>query len=297
MAKKRSKKKKKQEAGSVGGSAPQKGGMLVYVPAFCSLIGTLMLLVVIALAIPLTVPNYLGYQVYNVVSGSMEPAIPIGSVIYVKAIDPVEIKKGDVIAFRGGDSVIMHRVVDNKMVEGTFTTKGDANEGQDMNEVPYANLVGIVVRHIPILGQLLILFGSSFGRLCMICFAACGALLNVLGGRYRDTMEYEAERDRERAELLAETLQRKHEADAAREAAQKATAGPERESIGSEAPEQESAGRKDAVGPEGTEQKSAGREEAAGPEDPEQKPAGGKEAEQAAAEEVSPNTAEDSAKK
>ena len=147
---------------------------------------------------------------------------------------------------------------DNKIVEGTFTTKGDANEGQDMNEVPYANLVGIVARHIPVLGQLLILFGSSFGRLCMICFAACGALLNVLGGRYRDTMEYEAERDRERAELLAETLQRKHEADAAREAAEKATAGkevPERESTGSEVPERESAAN------EAPEQESAGEQE------------------------------------
>ena len=130
MSSKRSKKKKHQEADTGGSPAQKSGGLLIYVPAFCSLIGTLMLLIVIALAVPLTVPGYLGYQVYNVVSGSMEPSIPIGSVIYVKTVDPVDITKGDVIAFQSGDSVIMHRVVDNKIVEGTFVTKGDANEAE-----------------------------------------------------------------------------------------------------------------------------------------------------------------------
>lgn len=177
--------------------------MLIYVPAFCSLIGTLMLLTVIAAAAPLTIPQYMGYQIYNVVSGSMEPSIPIGSIIYVKETDPVDIGKGDIIAFESGDSVIMHRVVENKVVEGTFTTKGDANDGEDMNDVPYSALIGIVVRHIPVLGQLMILFGSTFGRICMICFAACGALLNILSARFRDAMEYEAEMDRRREELLA----------------------------------------------------------------------------------------------
>lgn len=196
-AKAASKKKKKTTAGKSG------SGALVYVPAFCSLIGTLMLVAVVAAAVPLTVPQYLGYQVFNVVSGSMEPAIPIGSVIYVKEKDPVEIEKGDIIAFQSGESVIMHRVVDNSVVEGSFVTKGDANEGEDLREVPYANLVGIVVRHIPIMGQLLTLFASSFGRLCMICFALCGALLNLLGGRFRDAMEYEAEEERRREKKLA----------------------------------------------------------------------------------------------
>ena len=214
MAKKRSKKKQKGRAGADGSSLKKKGGLLIYVPAFCSLIGTLMLLVVIGLAVPLTVPNYFGYEVYNVVSGSMEPAIPIGSVIYVKHTDPVDIKKGDIIAFESGESIIMHRVVDNKVVEGTFTTKGDANETEDMNEVPYTSLVGLVVRHVPVMGQLLTLFGSSFGRICMICFAACGALLNILGGRFRDAMEYEREEEARREELLAEARKRLAEQEA-----------------------------------------------------------------------------------
>lgn len=209
MAKNKKRSGKKRKAGENEQSVKvRKRGMLIYVPAFCSLIGTLMLLTVIALAIPLTVPQYLGYQIYDVVSGSMEPTIPVGSIIYVKETEPSTIKKGDIIAFQSGDSIVMHRVVDNKVVEGTYTTKGDANNTEDINEVPYSSLIGVVTRHIPIMGQLLILFGSTFGRICMICFAACGAILNILSARFQDAIEDEAIeesiRERELARIISQ---------------------------------------------------------------------------------------------
>ena len=71
MADKHSEKNNKGKTGSNANVPKKKPGLLIYVPAFCSLIGTLMLLVVIAAALPLTVPNFMGYDVYNVVSGSM----------------------------------------------------------------------------------------------------------------------------------------------------------------------------------------------------------------------------------
>lgn len=216
MAKKRSRKKDKG-AGTDGSSTQKKRGLLIYVPALCSVIGTLMLLSVILAAAPLTIPQYMGYEIYNVVSGSMEPAIPIGSVIYVKPTEPSELKKGDIIAFQSGDSVVMHRVVTNKVVEGKITTKGDANDSEDLMEVSYSNLIGIVARHVPILGQVLILFGSSFGRICMICFAACGALLNILSGRFSDAIAYDRELEERREKLLAEAMAREEEEKAAAE--------------------------------------------------------------------------------
>ena len=58
MAKKRSKSNNLQSGdGSV--NIRKKAGLLIYVPALCSVIGTLMLLVVIAAALPLTVPNFM----------------------------------------------------------------------------------------------------------------------------------------------------------------------------------------------------------------------------------------------
>jgi len=109
-----------------------KGGKLI--PALCNIVGTLILLSVIATCIPVTVPQLMGYGVYNIVSGSMEPEIPIGSAIYVQSAAPESIQEGDVIAFQSGESVVAHRVVRNQTVEGTFKTKGDANAEEDMND-------------------------------------------------------------------------------------------------------------------------------------------------------------------
>lgn len=161
-----------------------KGGN--FVPALCNIAGTLILLSVIAFCLMTTLPHALGYEVYHVVSGSMEPEIPVGSVIYVEKAKPEEITKGDIIAFFSGESVITHRVVLNQIVEGKFTTKGDANAKEDMNDVGYDALIGKVSAHYPMIGGLMEVYSSSIGKAYVICFAACGAMLNILAGRIRE---------------------------------------------------------------------------------------------------------------
>lgn len=198
-----------------------------FLPALCSVLGTLILISVILICIPVTVPKLMGYEIYDIVSGSMEPEIPVGSVVYVKEAAPEEVQEGDVIAFwRGAPSegmegnlqtagqddsmlsgdgsssaaqefdsgvllqeegaVVVHRVVINQIVEGWFETKGDANADVDMNRVPYDDLIGCVVYHIPFLGALMGLLSSTVGKMYMVCFAACGAMLNMLAGRMRE---------------------------------------------------------------------------------------------------------------
>ena len=100
-----------QRSGSEGGK---------FFPALCNFIGTLILLLVIAVSVPLSVPRFLGYEVYNVVSGSMAPQIPMGSVVYVSPADPERVAAGDVIAFRSEGSVVTHRVVRNDYIESRF---------------------------------------------------------------------------------------------------------------------------------------------------------------------------------
>ena len=154
-------------------------------PALCNVFGVLILLSVILLCIPVTVPRWMGYEIYNVVSGSMEPEIPVGSAIYVHAEAPEQIAEGDIIAFQSGDSVIAHRVVRNQTVEGSFTTKGDANADQDMNPVSYDELIGRVTFHIPMLGEFMTILTGTVGKIYLLIFAACGAMLNVLAARMR----------------------------------------------------------------------------------------------------------------
>ena len=149
----------------------------------CRLTGTLILLAVIAACASVTLPRYFGYEIFHVVSGSMEPKIPVGSIAYVEKVPPETIEKGQIIAFYSGNSVIIHRAVKNQVVEGYFNTKGDANDGEDMNNVDYDQIIGVVRFHYPVLGQWFMVFTSEVGKLYVICFAACGALLNIVAGR------------------------------------------------------------------------------------------------------------------
>lgn len=166
------------------GQRPKTGGGGL-ASALCNIIGTAILLAVIAVSLAITAPRLMGYSIYEIVSGSMEPEIPVGSAIYVEEAAPEDIVKGEIIAFRSGESVIAHRVVENKAVEGSFTTKGDANAEEDMLAVSYQDLIGRVARHYPMLGELMSIYSSKIGKAYVIAFAACGAMFNILAGRIR----------------------------------------------------------------------------------------------------------------
>ena len=154
-------------------------------PAFCSLFGILLLVLVIVSCIPLTLPRLMGYEVYEVVSGSMEPEISVGSVIYVKAVEAEEIREKEIIAFWSGSSVITHRVVENRLAEREFVTKGDANAAEDLRAVPYTELIGRVVCHFSEIGRLMALYTRGVGKICLILIAVCGSMLNMLAGHLR----------------------------------------------------------------------------------------------------------------
>ncbi len=75
------------------------------------------------------VPNLLGYQLYTVQSGSMEPTLRVGAVIVSKTpADPAALTVGDVVTFRtGGGAVVTHRVIQRLEDSGgiQYRTKGD----------------------------------------------------------------------------------------------------------------------------------------------------------------------------
>ena len=112
----------------------------------------------VILAILLVGVRLVGFQVFSVLSGSMEPSYHVGSLIYVKKIDPQELKSGDVITFMlDEDTVATHRIVEMVPDEKDptvyrFRTKGDANETVDGKLVHYKNVIGKPVFTIPYLG-------------------------------------------------------------------------------------------------------------------------------------------------
>ena len=152
----------------------------------CSILGTLLLVLLVAVCVPLTVPRMAGYQIYAVVSGSMEPAIPTGSLVYIKQTEPESIKEDDVIAFYGtrdAGSIITHRVVGNSVVTGEFITKGDANKTNDMNPVSYDQLIGKVAVSIPHAGILAQLFTSTTGKIAAAGVILASILFHVVASR------------------------------------------------------------------------------------------------------------------
>ena len=156
-----------------------------FLPALCNILGWLILLSVIVSFGAVTVPKLFGYGVYEIVSGSMEPAIPVGSLVFVQPTEPEDAAPGEIVAFLSGDSVVVHRVQKNQLVEGQLITKGDANEGEDINPVPYDAVLGRVRLHVPVAGSLMTACSSMLGKVYMIAFAACGVMLNMVAGRMR----------------------------------------------------------------------------------------------------------------
>lgn len=160
---------------------------------------------VFVLTLPLSIPRLMGYEVYEVISGSMEPDIPVGSAIYVRSVDAAEVQVDEVIAFHEEDAVVAHRVVENRIDTSEFVTKGDANSAEDLNPVAYDELIGVVVLHVPLVGRAMTLYASNVGKVYLLLTLACGVMLNILADRLRRrrSQKLREEVERLRAEGMA----------------------------------------------------------------------------------------------
>ena len=141
------------------------------------MIGNILMVLVLFACLSLVIPKIAGYDAYVVVSGSMEPAIPVRSIVYSKKVDPATLQTGDVIVFvdpARGTTPITHRVVSNDTTVGTIITKGDANEHEDVNPATYDNVVGKVGWHIPRVGFVAAMLTSTLGKI-----AACLLLVEA----------------------------------------------------------------------------------------------------------------------
>lgn len=96
-----------------------------------------------------------GIQSFVVLSGSMEPALPVGSIIFVQP--QIAYAAGDIIAFKNdAGQTITHRIADIRFEgETTYITKGDANNARDTSPVPSDKVLGKTYFHIPYVGYIM----------------------------------------------------------------------------------------------------------------------------------------------
>lgn len=183
-------------------NATRRGGDVV--PTLMNVLGSTLIVAVFALTLPLVVPKLLGYQVFDVISESMEPAIPVGSVIYVREAEPSDVQVDEVIAFMDDGDVVAHRVVANRTSMGEFVTKGDANNAEDPKPVPYDELLGVVAMHVPVVGRFMSLYASTFGKVYLGLALGCGIMLNMLAdAKRREASRAARQRIRENAAAAA----------------------------------------------------------------------------------------------
>ncbi len=125
------------------------------------LVNILLALVISLLMFILIVPVFFSGRVAVVLTGSMEPTLPQGSLAFTMPVKPKEIEIDDIIVFiRPGtypEVTTSHRVVEIVSTDGelSFRTKGDANDEPDPSITLAEHVRGRVVFNTPYLGRVM----------------------------------------------------------------------------------------------------------------------------------------------
>jgi signal peptidase len=131
-------------------------GVLYYV--VLGLSGGLLALVILVGMLAVVVPAIVGATPLTVLTSSMEPKLPPGTLVIVKPTDAADIRVGDVITYQiesGKAGVVTHRVTGiSTSSDGnkTFTAKGDNNDVADAKPVETAQVMGEVWYSVPWIG-------------------------------------------------------------------------------------------------------------------------------------------------
>lgn len=140
------------------------------------------------------VPRLSGATAYTVLTGSMEPGLPPGTLVVVKPTPATDLSAGDVITFQpysGNPAVVTHRI------EGIFYdaqdqmriyTKGDANNVADDWVLVPEQVRGRVWYSVPQLGRVnSLLSGQSRSVLVTVAgVALAGYAVWMFGSSFRE---------------------------------------------------------------------------------------------------------------
>lgn len=154
---------------------------------------------------PEELPGIFGVKPAIVLSGSMEPAIHTGDLIFIHETEPSVLRKGDVICYLTSGKAVTHRIMDITAGEDglpRYVTQGDANNTADRLAVTAGQIEGIWKGgRIGGLGNVILFIQTPVG---MILFIFCPLLLFILwdiGHRRRLDKEEAARTARLEAEL------------------------------------------------------------------------------------------------
>ena len=130
---------------------------------------------------PNEVPGFFGWKPFIVLSGSMETEINAGDIVITKEVNPKILKKGDIIAFKKGNIVTTHRIIEMEMENNgnvVFSTKGDNNNTEDDFKVYSNEIEGIFKFKIKKLGNVAMFIQTPIGM--VVCLSIPIALIIII---------------------------------------------------------------------------------------------------------------------
>lgn len=86
------------------------------------------------------IPVLWGKKPLIIISGSMEPILKVGGILYYEKINLNDFKKDDILVYRLNEHIVSHRIVN--INEYGFETKGDNNNSNDSYIVDKNNVIG-----------------------------------------------------------------------------------------------------------------------------------------------------------
>lgn len=122
-------------------------------------------------------PAVFGITPMIVQSGSMSGTIEVDDLIFIGSVEVEKLQTGDIVAFRSGNRIVSHRIVEIQSKEGgrLFLTKGDANNIED-DWIVENQIVGKYLGRIPKLGGFIVFLQSPLGITLIILVTALGFL-------------------------------------------------------------------------------------------------------------------------
>lgn len=166
------------------------------------------IIVVVGSLLTLSLFKIGGLQIYSVHSGSMEPEINVGSVVFSLEKDSYEVE--DVIVFesKSPEKRTTHRIFrlipagefdenDVKSSQDRYITKGDANEAPDIDAISKDKVLGRVVYNIPYIGYIIGFARTVPGLIILIIIPATIIIYEEIGSIKKEIAKIKRKKKKE----------------------------------------------------------------------------------------------------
>lgn len=148
-----------------------------------------------------------GIRIFTVMTGSMEPTLKTGSLVFVK--EGKDFKKDNIITFKKADDLketITHRIVSVGEEDGVkyYEVKGDANPSADSEKVGIYKVIGRVFFWIPFLGYIVSFAKTPVGVIFLVVIPATVIIYEEIGNIRKEVKKWKKEKKKKLKEAKNE---------------------------------------------------------------------------------------------